>query len=488
MYPSLQQNLKVSQQLRMTPQLQQAVKLLQYNRAELSEFIAKELEENPTLERNEDRPEEVSLEEANYEGALQEKSTISETSKERVEATENQPEIDWNRVDLNDRVLRPAPPSRQDDLPGYDQTLTREDTLSEHLVWQLRMQPLTPEDFALGVQIIGNLDDRGYFTDGLEGWNAFVAAEALDGDQAEAVRQGIMLMDPLGAGALDLRECLLLQLQLAGHEGDLAWRLVADHLEDLGSLDLRKLARSARVSVEELEEAKQLISMLEPCPGRPFTNSETERNPFITPDVCILKQGGEWVVHLNEDGMPRLRVSKYYQTAYRSGRLAGEERNYVVERLRRAEWVTKSILQRQQTIRKVVTSLLRFQRDFFERGPAHLKPLVLKDVAEDIGMHESTVSRVTSNKYAETPQGLFELKYFFSARIQSLGGREDVSAEAVRQRIGSIVGREDCTKPYSDSDLVRLLRAEGIDIARRTVAKYREQLRIPAAGKRRVRR
>ncbi|MEC7750714.1 MAG: RNA polymerase factor sigma-54 [Myxococcota bacterium] len=488
MYPSLQQNLKVSQQLRMTPQLQQAVKLLQYNRAELSEFISKELEENPTLERDEDRPEEVSLDEANYEGALQEKSPISETSKERSEATENQPEIDWNRVDLNDRVLRPAAPKGQDDLPGYDQTLTREETLSEHLVWQLRMQPIDPSAFALGVEIIGNLDERGYFAEGYEGWASFVATEGIDENQAEIVRQGIMLMDPIGAGARDLQECLLLQLKLSSQEDSLAWRLVTNHLADLGSLDLRKLARSARVTVEELEEAKQAISMLEPCPGRPFTTSETERNPFITPDVCILKQGGEWVVQLNEDGMPRLRVSQYYQRAYRSGGLVGDEKSYVIERLRRAEWVTKSILQRQQTIRKVVSSLLRFQRDFFERGPAHLKPLVLKDVAEDIGMHESTVSRVTSNKYAETPQGLYELKYFFSARIQSLGGREDVSAEAVRQRIGSIVTGEDCTKPFSDSDLVRLLRAEGIDIARRTVAKYREQLRIPAAGKRRVRR
>ena len=207
---------------------------------------------------------------------------------------------------------------------------------------------------------------------------------------------------------------LTLQLKLSSQEDSLAWRLVTNHLADLGSLDLRKLARSARVTVEELEEAKQAISMLEPCPGRPFTTSETERNPFITPDVCILKQGGEWVVQLNEDGMPRLRVSQYYQRAYRSGGLVGDEKSYVIERLRRAEWVTKSILQRQQTIRKVVSSLLRFQRDFFERGPAHLKPLVLKDVAEDIGMHESTVSRVTSNKYAETPQGLYELKYFFS--------------------------------------------------------------------------
>lgn len=472
----------------MTPQLQQAVKLLQYNRVELSEFISKELEENPTLEQEENR-EEVSLEEANYKDAIQHESPgVTETSKERVEGSENQPEIDWNRVDLNDRVLRPASQRGQDDLPGYDQTLTREETLSEHLVWQLQMQTMSPEAFALGVEIIGNLDERGYFADGQEGWSLFKENAEVDENLAEDVRQQIMLMDPLGAGTLDLKECLLLQLQLSGQEGSLAWRLVADHLEDLGSLDLRKLARSARVSVDELEEAKSLISLLEPLPGRPFTSSDTERNPFITPDVRILKQGGEWVVQLNDDGMPRLRVSNFYQNAYRNGKLDGEERSYVLERLRRAEWVTRSILQRQQTIRKVVKSLLRFQRDFFERGPAYLKPLVLKDVAEDIGMHESTVSRVTSNKYAETPQGLFELKYFFSARIHSLGGREDVSAEAVRQRIGNIVGGEDCAQPFSDSDLVRLLRAEGIDIARRTVAKYREQLRIPAAGKRRVRR
>jgi RNA polymerase sigma-54 factor len=304
----------------------------------------------------------------------------------------------------------------------------------------------------------------------------------------ERARQEVLGLDPTGVGALDLRECLRVQLTAVNLEKTYAYALVSDHLELLGSRDLRSASKAAGITVEELEEAKATISCLEPRPGRAFMNDDMERNPFVTPDVRIYKEGDEWVVHLNEDGMPRLRVSRFYQRAYERGDLSTEERAYVIERLRRAEWVTKCIYQRQTTIRRVVESILRFQNEFFERGAKYLNPLVLRDVADDIGAHESTVSRVTTNKYAETPQGLLPLKYFFSARLAGSSGAADVSAEAVRHRIAGIIKTEDTAKPFSDAQIVRLLKAEGIVIARRTVAKYREQLLVPAAGKRRVRR
>jgi RNA polymerase sigma-54 factor len=469
----------------MTPQLQQAVKLLQYNRAELAEFITSEMLENPTLEENDDSPEQLEVEAANKAAADLETGSATDQSEEQVVDTATT-EIDWNRVDMNDRVMRPAS-SAGDDLPGYDQTLHREETMSEHLLWQLRMQPLNERAQAIGVLIVGNLNDYGYFDGGAEGFARLIDDHDLDRAAAEEVRQEIRLLDPIGVGSLGLRECLLLQLSLSDAQGSPAWRLVDHHLEALDTKDLRGLSRLTGLSIEEIDEGLAVIGLLEPRPGRRFTSSEAERNPFITPDVRVCKEGGEWVVHLNEDGMPRLRVSRFYRDAYASGSLSETDRAYVIERLRRAEWVTKSIFQRQNTIRRVVESLLRFQREFFEHGPAHLRPLVLRDVADDIGMHESTVSRVTSNKYAETPQGLLQLKSLFSARIASRNG-DDVSAEAVRQRLSVMIRNEDPAKPYSDADLVKLLRADGTEIARRTVAKYRDQLFIPAAGKRRVRR
>lgn len=493
MFPSLQHNLKITTQLRMTPQLQQAVKLLQYNRAELVEFINSEMLENPTLE---EKPVDDSA------GELTEGQTYTQNSdakpihsataqsaeqpsdSEAVQSTQ----IDWNRVDLNDTTHRFQGVRSADDLPGYDQTLSRTETLTEHLVWQLRMLRLDDQVLKATFELVHNLDEKGWFSEGVDGWNHFVSQSDFDVSVLERARHELLELDPVGVGALDLKECLLVQLRSLNLENSHAYTLVDDHLELLGSLDLRHVAKSVGISVEELDEAKATISALEPRPGRAFMSDDLERNPFVTPDVRIYKEGDEWVVYLNEDGMPRLRVSRFYQKAYEQGGLTKEEREYVVERLRRAEWVTKCIFQRQTTIRRVCESILRFQRDFFERGAKHLKPLVLRDVAEDIGAHESTVSRVTSNKYAETPQGLLPLKYFFSARLAGSSGAGDVSAEAVRQRISGMIKTEDVSKPFSDAQIVKLLKSEGIEIARRTVAKYREQLLIPAAGKRRIRR
>jgi RNA polymerase sigma-54 factor len=490
-FPSLQQNIKITTQLRMTPQLQQAVKLLQYNRIELAEFINTEMLENPTLEeRSDEAASEADQDGAGQTAELQSSGTATSNSAEQTQDQEavRSTEIDWNRVDLNDRTHRFQGPKGHDDMPGYDQTLTRSETLTEHLMWQLRMVRLDGAVLEACIEIVHNLEERGWFSDGPAGWEIFVASSDHSEVILDQARLEVLKLDPMGVGALDLQECLLVQLAAADLQESNAWKLVSEHLELLGSRDLRRIARTAGMSVDDLDEAKAVIACLEPRPGRAFVSDEVERNPFVTPDVHITHEGGEWVVRLNEDGLPRLRVSRFYQRAYEKGDLTKEESTYVIERLRRAEWVTQSIFKRQTTIRRVVESVLRFQAAFFEHGPHHLKPLVLRDVAEDIGVHESTVSRVTSNKYVETPQGLYPLKYFFSARLASSSGAGDVSAEAVRQRISGMIKSEEPAKPYSDAQIVRLLKAEGTEIARRTVAKYREQLRIPPAGKRRVRR
>jgi RNA polymerase sigma-54 factor len=475
----------------MTPQLQQAVKLLQYNRAELVEFINTEMLENPTLE--EKPPEQRTAEEGQtFTPSAEMNGVHSATAQSAEQASDPEAvqstQIDWNRVDMNDRIHRFQGNRPADDMPGYDQTLTRSETLTEHLIWQLRMLRLEIPVLEVALEIVHNLDERGWFSEGAEGWSEFCSASGHSATILEKARREVLNLDPMGVGSLDLRECLRVQLRSVSLEKSHAYALVSDHLELLGSRDLRSASKAAGITVEELEEAKATIGCLEPRPGRAFMSDDMERNPFVTPDVRIYKEGDEWVVHLNEDGMPRLRVSRFYQRAYERGDLTKEERAYVVERLRRAEWVTKCIYQRQTTIRRVVESILRFQSDFFERGAKYLNPLVLRDVADDIGAHESTVSRVTTNKYAETPQGLLSLKYFFSARLAGTSGAGDVSAEAVRHRIAGIIKAEDTAKPFSDAQIVRLLKAEGIEIARRTVAKYREQLLVPAAGKRRVRR
>ncbi|MEE2836659.1 MAG: RNA polymerase factor sigma-54 [Myxococcota bacterium] len=493
MFPSLQHNLKITTQLRMTPQLQQAVKLLQYNRAELVEFINTEMLENPTLEeRPVEEPASDPAEGQTFSPSDDNKPIHSATAQSAEQASDaeavHSTQIDWNRVDLNDTTHRFQAVRPVDDLPGYDQTLSRSETLTEHLSWQLRMLRLDEGVLEAAFELVHSLDEKGWFSEGIDGWQQHIAQSERSPELLERARAQLLQLDPVGVGALDLKECLLVQLRSLNLEHSHAYRLVDEHLELLGSLDLRQVARTVGISVDELEEAKATISTLEPRPGRAFMSDDLERNPFVTPDVHFFKEGDEWVVRLNEDGMPRLRVSKYYQRAYERGGLTPKEREYVIDRLRRAEWVTKCILQRQSTIRKVCESILRFQGEFFERGPKYLKPLVLRDVADDIEAHESTVSRVTSNKYAETPQGLLPLKYFFSARLASSSGGGDVSAEAVRQRIAGMIKSEDVSKPFSDSQIVKLLKAEGIEIARRTVAKYREQLLIPAAGKRRIRR
>jgi len=355
--------------------------------------------------------------------------------------------------------------------------LTRSTSLTEHLIWQLRMSGLTPAEETAAAMMIGNLDADGYLQMRIED---IAQNTDQDYDIVERVLARIQELDPPGVGARDLRECLLLQLHFRGQGESLAARIIHDSLPLLETKRYDKIARELGVTIEDVVAAAHEIASLEPKPGRNFGDGDIR---YITPDVFVQKVGDEWVVTLNEEGLPRLRVSQFYRRVLSEAPQTDAKR-YIQEKMRAAQWLIKSIQQRQRTLYLVTSSIVRFQREFFDHGISHLKPLVLKDVAMDIEMHESTVSRATANKYVHTPQGTFELKFFFTSSLQCADG-DEVSAESVKDRIRSIISQEKPEKPYSDQEIAKMLSAERVAIARRTVAKYREMMGVLPSSKRR---
>ena len=465
----LKQSLKMSQQLVMTPQLQQAIKLLQLNHLELAELVNQEMVENPVLEEDiQERDDPLAPKKDN--------DTTSTTEDPNAEGQREQ-EIDWEKY-LENYSSSPStgPEVRRDteDLPTYDQTLTRSDTLQEHLMWQLHMAEADDEVRRAAAAVIGNLNDEGFLSSTLE---ELADEEIMRFDDVEEGMLLVQTFDPLGVGARNLAESLLIQARVIYPDDKIVLRILRDHVPELEKRDYKRIARGLGVSVQRILEAMRSIAELEPRPGREFVNEEPR---YITPDIYVIKDNDEYVVQLNEDGVPKLRVSNYYRKVL-SGAGKGDK-EYIQEKLRSAQWLIRSIYQRQRTIFKVVESIVKQQRPFFEEGVAKLKPMILRDVAEDIGMHESTVSRVTTNKYVHTPHGTFELKFFFNSSIQQ--GDGDVASEAVKQRIKAIIADENPRKPYSDSALVKMLAEEDIKIARRTVAKYRDMLGIASSSQR----
>jgi len=366
-----------------------------------------------------------------------------------------------------------------DDRPSIDATYTRRETLSEHLLWQLQLASLPVEQEVAGRFVIGNLDERGYLTSPLEeisrqcGVREEVVAAAL-----AAVQE----FDPSGVAARDLRECLTIQARMLGIDDPLVLRILDEQLDVLIKRDFRGLSRALGVSIEEVAAASLVIGRLEPRPGRAFGGEEPV---YIVPDIYVYRVGNDLHVVLNDDGLPRLRISSLYREVLAKGNPAPKDtKEYVGDKVRSAMWLIKSIHQRQRTIYKVMQSIIKHQREFFERGINYLKPLNLRDVADDIEMHESTVSRVTSNKYAHTPQGIFELKYFFNSSISRVQG-EAVASESVKERIRRLIVNEDPRRPLSDQRIAEMLRVANIDIARRTVTKYRESMNLLSSTKRR---
>jgi RNA polymerase sigma-54 factor len=462
----LRQNLKLSLQPIMTPQLQQAIKLLQLSRLELMDQIRQEEEENPILEEVAKPAAEAEPLEPSYE-------SLSPQVPEKARDDNGEadlPPMDWRR-EMYGRGSKGS--GDDDDRPTFENFLTKKATLSDHLLWQLRLNDFSEAECLAGTLVIGNLNEDGLLQVGVE---EIAAKSGFSLEEAETVLRKIQAFDPPGVAARDLRECLLIQARQLYPQDTVVQKIIEEHLAQLAKKAYQAIVKDLGVPLEEVGRATRLIGELEPKPGRYYSDETT---PYITPDVFVYKIGDEYVVVLNEDGLPKLRINPYYRDILQERpQAAGGAKEYINDKIRSALWLIKSIQQRQRTVYRVTKSIVRFQREFLDRGVAYLKPMVLKDVAMDVEMHESTVSRVTSNKYVHTPQGIFELKYFFNSSINTSRG-ENVASESVKENMRQILAKEDPQKPYSDQELVEILKKQGILIARRTVTKYREMLGVP---------
>jgi RNA polymerase sigma-54 factor len=440
---------------------------------ELSELLNQEMVENPMLE-------EVPTEELQPVEATQEKQE-EKKDKEKGDTWDDQ-DYEYFFGDYLDDGYRPRTPTEVKELPPIENTLSTGQSLASHLLWQLSMQTDDPLLREIGEAIIGNLDDDGYLVATVEDVSTMNPEWSTEHvERALALVQGF---DPIGVAARDLQECLLLQLRHLGMTGTPAERIVTEHMRLLQNHQVPELARKLGLSIDDLKQHIELIRHLDPKPGSRYNPSQSQ---YVIPDVYIVKIEEQYVALLNEEGLPQLRISPVYRRLMdkTAPENTDETRAYVKDKFRSALWLIKSVEQRQKTIHKVASSIINFQRDFLDHGIEYLRPLVLRDVANDIGMHESTVSRVVTNKYMHTPQGVFEMKYFFHSGISSHYG-DAVSSVTIKQRIRKIIEQEDPKKPLSDSKIVSMLRREGLELARRTIAKYREELKIPTSNQRKV--
>ena len=475
---ALRLQLKVSQKLVLTPALQQAIKLLPMSTLELVDMLNQEVVENPMLEEvpTEDlQPPEAAAQEEKPEPPAPDKDKDSKDSWDDAD-------YEYFFGDYLDDGYRPRRPREVKELPPIENTLSTQTSLADHMMWQLSLQtddddPLVRE---IGSAIIGNLDDDGYLVASVDEIAAMSSWPLPDVARVLRVLQDF---DPIGVAARGLQECLLLQIDRLGLQGTVSETIVRDHLKLLQNHQGHELAQQLGISIDELKHHIEVILQLDPKPGSRFNSTASQ---YVIPDVYILKTEDGYVAALNEDGMPQLRISPVYRRLLDKKKEGNDEtRAYVKEKFRSALWLIKSVDQRQKTIHKVATSIIGFQTEFLDRGIEYLRPLVLRDVASDIDMHDSTVSRVVNNKYMHTPQGVFEMKYFFHSGISSAYG-ESVSSVTIKQRIRKLVEEENPKKPLSDSRIVCLLQDKGLVLARRTIAKYREELKIPKSRQRKV--
>ena len=476
----LRQNLKLTQTLIMTQKLQQAIKLLQLSRLELEDEIQQVLESNPVLEDSEiqvqEKPEgDLSPETPGFSG---ESEPSPEGAGENGEAKSSQEEWDWEGF-LQDRLMPPpmGEYEEREALP-FENLNPQKTTLKSHLMWQLHMAELDREGETIGALIIGNLDRDGY----LRAEVAEVAEELrVEPARVEEVLAVVQGFDPPGVAARDLKECLQLQVRVLGTPDPLVLAVIAGQLNNLANKNYQAIARELKVSLEKVVRASEVIMQLEPKPGRSFDSEDVD---YINPDVHVEKVGNDYVIRLNEDGLPRLRINSFYLEAMRApGQLPEGVRSYIQKHLDNALWFIRSIHQRQKTLYKVTESIVRYQQEFLDHGLSHLRPLTLRQVAEDVQMHESTISRVTTHKYVYTPQGIFDLKFFFNSGINMNLG-EQIASESVKDKIRQIVHSENPENPWSDQEIADLLRRQDILIARRTIAKYRGMLGVLSSSKR----
>jgi RNA polymerase sigma-54 factor len=472
----LKPTLKLAQQLIMTPQLQQAIKLLQLSRLELIETLTQEMEINPLLEDGVPW-ETVEDEKETFEAP---ESVTFETN-EPLEVSGVEPDrddVNWETY-MEEYSPRSVPSSYEPrETPSFENFLTKEEDLKDHLIWQLRLSRFSGVEEKIGAEIIGNINEDGYLVATVE-----EIAESTGCELAvvEGVLYRIQNFDPSGVAARNLKECLIAQIKIGDIQNPLVETIVRDHLDLLERKNYALLAKKLSTGQEEVREALEIITQLEPKPGRLYS---AERPQYISPDIYVNKLGDEYVIMLDEDGLPKLKINSLYKEFLEGKKvIAPETKEFLQNKLRSAIWLIKSIHQRQRTIYKVTESIVKFQQEFLDHGISRLKPLILKDVAEDINMHESTISRVTTNKYVHTPQGMFELKFFFNSAINRFEG-DSVASESVKEDIRKIIHEEDRRNPLSDKKIVEILKKKGIEIARRTVAKYRELLGILPSSRR----
>lgn len=465
----MQQSQKMSLQQVLAPQLQQSLAILQAPLIELRTLIQQEIEQNPVLEEEEGLSEDVpedSAKSAEDDGFEEEFAELSQLDEE------------WREYMAQSNAYTSHSEEDEERRQHFFESQVGSETLQQHLLSQLGSTDLGETDRKLAELIIGNIDDNGFLTSGVEGMAASTGLEERDLQRVLGVVQGF---HPPGVGAQDLRECLLIQLQRQGRLGSLEWRIIDQHLDLLAKRKFPELARRLGTTVQQVQRAAGVIATLSPRPGQIF--SEDPHN-YVLPDVTIEKIEGEYTISLNGEGIPHLRISNIYKDLMAQPKSADGTRDYVRDKIRSGKFLIKSIHQRQQTIWNIAKEILDQQMDFFEHGPSHLKPMTMSQVAEAVGVHETTVSRAISGKYMATPHGVFEMKYFFTTGYQT-GGGEVVSNTSVKETIAELIRREDASAPLSDQEIVEILEKKGIPIARRTVAKYRVELGILPSNLRR---
>lgn len=459
----------------MTPQLQQAIKLLQLSRLELEGAIRKELDENPVLEEFQETTDEEPV--AKVEAQTADGPETAETQSEAD--PRKQDEFEWeNYLDTNYKPPQ-GTMGGTDEIMNYENLISTTTSLHDHLMWQMGLGGFNEEEQNAMAILISYVDEDGYVKTSFE---EMAREEEVSAQDLEEMLPFLHEFDPAGVGARDLKECLLIQAKHLEEDTNDLVKLINEHIKDLEKKNYNGIAKAMNLPIEDVVDMCKIIYTMDPKPGRVYMPQDTQ---FVTPDVYVYKVGEEYMVALNEDGLPRLRISNLYKNILKGDQPSGAEnaQNYIQDKLRSAVWLIKSIHQRQRTIYKVTESIVKHQNDFFEKGPGFIKPMILRDIANDIGMHESTVSRVTTNKYVHTPRGIFELKYFFNSGISKTDG-DSLASESVKLKIKALVQDEDVKNPLSDQKIVELLKKEGIMIARRTVAKYRDMLKILPSSKR----
>ncbi|EBU3311901.1 RNA polymerase factor sigma-54 [Salmonella enterica] len=467
--------LRLSQQLAMTPQLQQAIRLLQLSTLELQQELQQALENNPLLEQT-DLHDEIDTQQPQDNDPLDTADAL-----EQKEMPEELPlDASWDEIYTAGTPSGPCGDYIDDELPVYQGETTQ--SLQDYLMWQVELTPFSDTDRAIATSIVDAVDDTGYLTVSLDDIRESMGDEEVDLDEVEAVLKRIQRFDPVGVAAKDLRDCLL--IQLSQFDKSTPWLeearlIICDHLDLLANHDFRTLMRVTRLKEEELKEAVNLIQSLDPRPGQSIQTGEPE---YIIPDVLVRKHNGRWTVELNGDSIPRLQINQRYAAMCNNARNDADSQ-FIRSNLQDAKWLIKSLESRNDTLLRVSRCIVEQQQAFFEQGEEYMKPMVLADIAQAVEMHESTISRVTTQKYLHSPRGIFELKYFFSSHVNTEGGGE-ASSTAIRALVKKLIAAENPAKPLSDSKLTSLLSEQGIMVARRTVAKYRESLSIPPSNQR----